>query len=121
MPKPFDQAELLARVRSLLRIKRYHDTIEAQAAELERWNRELERRVREQVDGVGAGRAAEALPAPQLADLIVSSGDESLLESHRREITVVFCDLRGFTAFAESGEPEEVMSVLASITRRSGS
>ncbi len=50
--------------------------------------------------------------APQLVDLIVSSGDESLLESHRREITVVFCDLRGFTAFAESGEPEDVMNVL---------
>ena len=50
--------------------------------------------------------------SPQLADLIVSGGDEALLESHRREITVVFCDLRGFTAFSEAAEPEEVMAVL---------
>ena len=112
MPKPFDQAELTARIRSLLRIKRYHDTIEAQAAELERWNRELERRVREQVAEVARVGRLKRFLAPQLVDLIVSSGDESLLESHRREITVVFCDLRGFTAFAESGEPEDVMNVL---------
>jgi adenylate cyclase len=111
--KPFDQAELLARIKSLLRIKQYHDTIEAQAAQLERWNRELEERVQEQVQElVRVGRLKRFL-APQLADLIVSSGDESFLESHRREITVVFCDLRGFTAFAESGEPEDVMGVLA--------
>ena len=112
VPKPFDQAELIARIRSLLRIKQYHDTIEAQAAELEQWNRELERRVSEQVaELAGIGRLKRFL-APQLVDLIVSSGDDSLLESHRREITVVFCDLRGFTAFAESGEPEDVMNVL---------
>jgi adenylate cyclase len=50
--------------------------------------------------------------APQLVDLVVDSGDESFLESHRREIVVVFCDLRRFTAFAETAEPEEVMTVL---------
>jgi class 3 adenylate cyclase len=50
--------------------------------------------------------------SPQIAKLVVSSGSESVLESHRREITVVFCDLRGFTAFAETAEPEEVMQVL---------
>lgn len=110
--KPLDQAELLARIRSLVRIKQYHDKIESQAVQLERWNRDLEKRVSEQVQElVRVGRLKRFL-APQLADLIVSSGDESVLESHRREITVVFCDLRGFTAFAESGEPEDVMAVL---------
>jgi adenylate cyclase len=111
--KPFDQAELLARVRSLLRLKRYHDTIEAQAAELAAWNRELEQRVAGQVEALDRmGRLRRFLP-PQVAELVLDSGDESFLQSHRREITVVFCDLRGFTAFAETVEPEDVMDVLA--------
>jgi adenylate cyclase len=110
--KPFDRAELLARVRSLLRVKRYHDTIQQQTAQLTSWNRELEQRVAAQVEELErVSRLRRFLP-PQLADLIVSSGDESFLESHRCEITVVFCDLRGFTAFAETAEPEEVMAVL---------
>ena len=110
--KPFDQAELLARVRSLVRVKRYHDTIENQAAELARWNRELEQRVQDQVEQLErVGRLRRFLPA-QLADLIVSSGDESFLNGHRREVTVVFCDLRGFTAFAETAEPEDVWEIL---------
>ena len=98
--KPFDQAELVARVSSLLRIKRYHDTIEAQAAELAEWNRELERRVTEQVEQLERLGRLRRFLSPQVAELVVSSGDETFLESHRREITVVFCDLRGFTAFA---------------------
>ena len=110
--KPFDQAELLARVRSLLRIKRYHDTIEGQAAELAEWNRTLERRVQEQVEQLERMGRLRRFLSPQLADLVVSSGDESFLNSHRRDITVVFCDLRAFTAFAETAEPEEVMGVL---------
>jgi adenylate cyclase len=110
--KPFDQAELVARVRSLLRIKRYHDTIEGQAAELAEWNRTLERRVQEQVEQLERMGRLRRFLSPQLADLVVSSGDESFLESHRRDITVVFCDLRAFTAFAETAEPEEVMGVL---------
>ena len=110
--KPFDQAELLARVRSLLRIKRYHDTIEGQAAELAEWNRTLERRVQEQVEQLERMGRLRRFLSPQLADLVVSSGDESFLDSHRRDITVVFCDLRAFTAFAETAEPEEVMGVL---------
>ncbi len=110
--KPFDQAELLARVRSLVRVKRYHDTIEQQAAELARWNRELEQRVQDQVEQLERmGRLRRFLPA-QLADIIISSGDESFLSAHRREITVVCCDLRGFTAFAEMAEPEEVWQIL---------
>jgi len=110
--KPFDQAELIARVRSLLRIKRYHDTIQGQAAELAEWNRTLERRVQEQVEQLERMGRLRRFLSPQLADLVVSSGDESFLESHRRDITVVFCDLRAFTAFAETAEPEEVMGVL---------
>ncbi len=110
--KPFDQAELLARVRSLLRVKHYHDTIEQQSAELARWNSELEGRVAAQVDELERVGRLRRFLAPQLADLIISSGDESSLDSHRREITVVFCDLRGFTPFAETNEPEEVMEVL---------
>jgi adenylate cyclase len=111
--KPFEQSELLARVQSLLRIKQYHDTIESQAAELAAWNRELEQRVREQVDALERMGRLRRFLSPQLAELVVSSGDESFLQSHRREITVVFCDLRGFTSFAETVEPEDVMAVLA--------
>ena len=110
--KPFDQAELLARVRSLVRVKRYHDTIEHQAAELERWNRELEQRVQDQVEQLErVGRLRRFLPV-QLADLIVSSGDDSFLNGHRRDITVVCCNLRGFTSFAETAEPEDVWDIL---------
>jgi adenylate cyclase len=112
LTKPFDKEELLARVRSLLRVKRYHDTIERQAAELAAWNTELEARVEAQVDELERVGRLRRFLSPQLADLVVSSGEESLLETHRREITVVFCDLRGFTAFAERSEPEEVIAVL---------
>jgi class 3 adenylate cyclase/putative methionine-R-sulfoxide reductase with GAF domain len=81
--------------------------------ELSDVNRTLEARVREQVEELErVGRLRRYL-SPQLAELIVSSGDETILESHRRQVTVVFCDLRGFTAFAEVAEPEEVMGVLA--------
>jgi adenylate cyclase len=110
--KPFDQAELLARLRSLVRVKRYHDTIEQQAAELADWNRELEQRVQHQVEQLErVGRLRRFLPE-QLANLIITSGDESFLSAHRREITVVCCDLRGFTAFAETAEPEDVWEIL---------
>src|SRR5687768_8313815 len=119
LTKPVDQAALVARVRSMLRIKALHDTvreqanrIEAQAAQLAEWNRTLEQRVREQVDELERLARLKRFLAPQLAELIVSSGQEQLVESHRRDITVLFCDLRGFTAFAETAEPEEVMGVL---------
>jgi class 3 adenylate cyclase/CheY-like chemotaxis protein len=110
--KPFNQAELLARVKSLIRIKEYHDTIQAQAAELAAWAHTLEDRVRGQVEELERVGRLRRFLAPQLADLLVTSGDERILESHRREITVVFTDLRGFTAFAETAEPEDVMGVL---------
>src|SRR5436190_4497769 len=75
-------------------------------------NRGLEARVAEQVDELGRVGRLKRFLAPQLAELIVSQGDEKILESHRREIVVVFCDLRGYTAFTETAEPEEVLEFL---------
>ena len=111
--KPFDSAELLARVGSLLRIKAYHDTVEAQAAELAAWNRTLETRVDEQVAELERTSRLRRFFSPAVADLIVSSGDDAFLSTRRRQIAVLFCDLRGFTAFTRAAEPEEVMGVLA--------
>jgi class 3 adenylate cyclase len=110
--KPFNRSELLARVASLARVKRYHDTIRRQADELEAWTKELEQRVSDGVEELERIGRLRRFLSPQLADLVVSSGDEGFLASHRREIVVVFCDLRNFTPFAESSEPEEVMAVL---------
>jgi len=112
LTKPVNTNELLARVASLARVKRYQDTIRRQSDELAAWNHELEDRVAEQVSEIERMGRLRRFLAPQLAELIVDSGDESFLESHRREIVVVFCDLRGFTTFAEASEPEEVMGVL---------
>jgi class 3 adenylate cyclase len=86
--------------------------LEAQAAELAQWNATLEQRVQEQVNQLERLARLKRFFSPQLADLIVAGGAEDPLRSHRREITVVFLDLRGFTAFAETAEPEEVMAVL---------
>jgi adenylate cyclase len=116
--KPFDQSELLARVASLARIKRFHDTIRRQADELTTWNTELETRVALQVAELERTNRLRHFLSPQLADLVV--GDENLLQSHRREIVVVFCDLRNFTPFAETSEPEEVMGVLGEYHRAIG-
>lgn len=116
--KPFDQAELLARVRSLARIKGYQDTIRRQAEEISAWNLELEARVAEQVDELERVGRLRRFLSPQLADLVVN--DEDMLASHRREIVVVFVDFRGFTLFAEASEPEEVMHVLGEFHRALG-
>src|SRR5512136_1816381 len=112
LTKPVDQASLVARVKSMLRIKQLHDTVQEQAAELSRWNRELEERVKEQVTQLERLGRLKRFFSPQLAELIVAGGAEDPLQSHRREITVVFVDLRDFTAFAETAEPEEVMGIL---------
>jgi len=112
LTKPIDQAALVARVRSVLRLKALHDQVQAQASELAGWNKTLEARVAGQLGEIERIGRLKRFLAPQVAELVMSSGDERALDSHRREISVVFCDLRGFTAFAEAAEPEEVMGVL---------
>ncbi|MBV9172554.1 MAG: response regulator, partial [Chloroflexi bacterium] len=111
--KPIDRGELLARVRSLVRIKDYHDTMQRQADELAAWNRRLETRVQEQVEQLQRlGRLRQFL-SPQVADLLISTEGETLLETHRRQIAVVSCSLPGFRALAETSAPEEVVGLLS--------
>ena len=110
LTKPIDQAALVARVRSMLRIKELHDQVQAQARDLASWNQTLEQRVNEQVSEIDRMNKLKSFLSPQIAKLVVS--DEKLLETHRRDITAVFCDLRGFTAFAEHAEPEDIIGVL---------
>jgi len=119
LTKPVDHAALSARVRAMLRIKALHDTVQNQAkrlkdqaAQLAMWNSTLEERVNAQLAEIERVGRLKRFLAPQLAEMIVSTGDEGILESHRRDIVVVFCDLRGYTSFAETGEPEEVWTVL---------
>lgn len=117
--KPIDQAALVARVRSTLRIKQLHDTVHdqserlaVQADELAQWNNTLQQRVSDQLAEIERINRLKQFLSPQIAELVLSSGGEQLLDSHRRQITAVYCDLRGFTGFAEIAEPEEVISVL---------
>ena len=120
LTKPVDQQALVARVRSMLRIKALHDTVQAQTAELARWNATLEERVARQLAELERVGRLKRFFSPQLAELIVRGGADDPLVSHRREVTVVFIDLRGFTAFAERAEPEEVMGVLREYHARMG-
>lgn len=120
LTKPFEHAALTARVRSLLRVKELHDTVQHQAAQLKEqteqlssWNCLLEERVAEQLTEIERIGRLKRFLAPQVAQMIASSDlPDSVLASHRQEITVLFCDLRGFTNFTETSEPEEVMAVL---------
>jgi adenylate cyclase len=112
LTKPVDHAALVARVRSMLRIKELHDRVEAQAIELAAWNRLLEQRVADQVVQIERVSRLKRFLSPQIAELILSSSTHEPLASHRRQVTIVFGDLRGFTAFAEIAEPEEVMAVM---------
>ncbi len=112
LSKPVNHAELLARVRSLVRVKHLYDTVQSQAGQLAEWNRTLEGRVGDQVAQLERLGRLKRFFSPQLAELIVAGDAADPLKSHRQEITVVFLDLRGFTAFAETAEPEEVMVVL---------
>jgi class 3 adenylate cyclase len=110
--KPVSQAELLARVRSLLRIKTLYDEVTRRTEELQALNRTLEQRVADGVRELEQVGRLKRFFSPQLAELIVAGGAADPLKSHRCEITVVFLDLRGFTAFTETADPEEVMAVL---------
>lgn len=117
LTKPVDQASLVGRVKSMLRIKALQDTVqqqaqrlEAQSAELATWNQALQERVAQQVEDIERLSQLQRFLSPQIAETIVSS--PQALEPHRREITVCFCDLRGWTDFSETAEPEDVMSVL---------
>lgn len=112
LSKPIHKPELLARVRSLLRIKALQDEVKSQAARLAEWNARLEERVREQLGQIERLGRLKRFFSPQLAEAIVASGGEELLRTHRREIVAVFLDLRGFTAFTDAAEPEEVMALL---------
>ena len=127
LTKPVDQQALAARVRSMLRIKALHDTVQEQAARLESqavelaaWNTTLEDRVERQLRELERVSRLKRFFSPQLAELIVKGGADDPLKSHRREVTVVFIDLRGFTAFAEMAEPEELMTVLREYHTRMG-
>lgn len=119
LPKPFEPTLLRARVYASLERKRLHDQVVAQAAELASqaaelatWNKTLEQRVADQLGEIERMGKLRRFLSPQVADLIVASGMEKQLQSHRREITVLFCDLRGFTSFSETSDPEDVMMLL---------
>jgi adenylate cyclase len=112
LPKPFDPVLLRARIGACLEKKRLRDQEVQLRSELEEWNKTLEQRVQEQLRQLERLERLKRFFSPQLAELIVSGDAEDPLKTHRREITVVYLDLRGFTAFAETSEPEEVMGVL---------
>ena len=112
LSKPINQAELFARVKSLLRIKSLQDEVISKTAQLAEANKKLEGRVEEQGTRLeGLGRL-KGFFSPALAEAIVTGGGDELLKTHRREISVVFIDLRGFTSFTDRAEPEEVMELL---------
>jgi len=112
LPKPFDPVLLRARIGACLEKKRLRDQEVLHLRELAEWNKTLEQRVQEQVTQLEHLSRLKRFFSPQLAELIVAGGADDPLKTHRREVTVVFLDLRGFTAFAETSEPEEVMGVL---------
>jgi class 3 adenylate cyclase len=98
--------------RLLKELRQRTEQVEAQSQELVKLNQQLERRVSDQVDEIERMSRLRRFLPPQVADLIVASGNEKQLESHRREITALFCDLRGFTCFTESADAEDVMALL---------
>ncbi len=113
LTKPVDQAALVARVRSILRVKALYDTVQDQAQQLAQWNRRLEERVAEQLAELERVNRLKRFLAPQVANSIISGEGDHLLDTHRRDVAVVFIDLRGFTSLAESAEPEEITQILS--------
>ncbi|MBW2147248.1 MAG: response regulator [Deltaproteobacteria bacterium] len=113
LTKPYNQQELQARVRSMLRIRDAH-------LQLEEFNRSLEERVRQQVKEIERMGRLRRYFSPQLAQRLLDDTRKDIMQSHRREITVVFLDLRGFTSFSDSAEPEEIMEVLREFHRTVG-
>ncbi len=103
----------MARVKSVLRLKALHN-------EVQELNRRLERRLDDQIGELERMSRLRRFLPPQVADLIVAQGNEHELESHRRKITALFCDLRGFTGFSESSDPEDVMALLGEYHRAIG-
>jgi DNA-binding response OmpR family regulator len=110
--QPLEQAELLARVRSLARLKRYHDTMARQAAELSAWNQTLEGRVDAQMAELERLRVLRRFLSPQIAEAMFESEDLSLLEPHRREVAVLAWELRGLATVSGLAGPEEELAVL---------
>jgi adenylate cyclase len=120
LPKPFNPTLLRARIGASLERKRLHDAVQAQADELAEWNRKLEQRVHEQLAQLDRLGRLKSFFAPQVAESIINGGAEDVLKSHRREVVVVFLDIRGFTAFTDRSAPEEVMTVLTDYYRVMG-
>src|SRR5689334_1165959 len=112
LPKPFDPVLLRARIGACLEKKRLRDQELLLRNQLEDWNKTLETRVKEQVSQLERLGRLKRFFSPQLAELIVSGDADDPLTTHRRDLTVVYTDLRGFTAFAETAEPEEIMDIL---------
>lgn len=112
LSKPINQPELLARVKSLLRIRALHRKVEDQAAQLAEWNAKLEDRVAEQMAQLERLARLRRFLSPKVADLIVAGELDDPLATRRREVTIMFVDMRGFTAFSETAAPEDVLGVL---------
>lgn len=112
LSKPVKSARVARAVRSLLRIRTLYDEVDGQKAELEQWNRTLKQRVADGMAELERLSRMKRFFSPRVAEMITSGDAQDPLKSHRTEITVVFIDLRGYTAFTESAEPEDVMDVL---------
>lgn len=121
LTKPVNLDELSARVKSLLRVKALHDKVSEQAEQLAEWNQKLERRVKKQVTELLKMGQLKQFFSPQIVEVLLASDSEKMLASHRQDITAVFCDLRGFTAFSEIAPPEELLEILSEYQSNMGS
>lgn len=120
LSKPINQAELLARVRSLLRIKSLYDTVNTQAKELAQLNAQLEVRVAQQVAQMQRLEQLKRFFPAHLAQRIVEGDVDDPLQTRRREVTVVFITLQKFASFTDTSEPEEVMALLRELRTKMG-